>query len=106
MKPRDLGREDTSAERRDSVVASSFVVESGNGASVGLDDQSVGQEALDDAIQVARLECHEPVRPFSNRLYEAIAMPLLFREAEEELKVDRFEWQEAAGWSRHGGGRV
>jgi len=106
MESRDLRREHPPAKWRDSIVAATFILELRDGATIGLDHESIREQSLDDAVQIPWLERHESVRPLRHRLYQAIAMTLLLGEAEQELEIDGLEWQEATRRSRHGTGLV
>lgn len=106
MKARDLGGEHAAPKRCDCIVAATFILELWNGASIGFHHQSIGEQSLDDPIQIPRLERHKSLGALRHGLHQSIAMTLLLGEAEEELEIDRFERQEASRLSRHGSGRV
>jgi hypothetical protein len=96
MEPADLRRDDAPAECGQLVVATALVSEIRGGTSLGLDDEAVGEETLDDAVEIPRLEGDEPVGTLGDGLDQGVPMKLLLAEGEKELEVDGLERQEPA----------
>jgi hypothetical protein len=91
MEARDLGGEHPAAEWCDCIVAATFILELWHCASIGFHHQSIGEQSLDDPIQIPRLERHKSLGALRHGLHQPIPMTLHLGEAEEELEIDRFE---------------
>jgi hypothetical protein len=102
LQPANLGGEDSSAECGEAIVATALVVELRDRASLRLGHEAVGEEPLDDAVQVPGLEGHEPVGSVGDGLHESVAMSLFLGQREEELQVDGLEREEGSGVVGHG----
>ena len=73
-----------------------------DGASIRFGDESVGEEALDDAVEIPGLEGDEAVGAVGDGLHEPVAVQLVLGECEEELEVDGLEREEGANVRGHG----
>lgn len=60
-------------------------------ALAGLDHQPRFKQALDDSVQVARVQRHNPIGVRGDRLDEAVSVQVALGEGQKEFKVDRFE---------------
>jgi len=97
----ELRTQHSAAERRQSIVAASLVAEIGRRSLVGLGDETIVGEALDDAVQIAGVEGDQAIGSCGDLLHEAVAVALRLGERKEELEVDRLERKEIARVAGH-----
>jgi hypothetical protein len=91
LQPSYFRRHHAAAEGGEAIVSSALIAELRDHASLRFGDEAVGEESLDDAIEIARLEGHEPVGALGNGLHESVAVAFFLAQREEELEVDGLE---------------
>lgn len=93
--PIQLLREHMSAECSDAVILPPLATVTD--VAVGFGDESLGEQALDDPVEIARIEHEQAAGVLRDGLDEAVAVPLLVGQRKEQLEVDRLERQKVAG---------
>ena len=56
----------------------------------------VGEQPLDDSVEVPGIEDDETVRVLGDRLDEAVAVQVLVGKREQQLEIDRLEGEKVA----------
>lgn len=97
--PIQLLREHMSAECSDAVILPPLATVTD--VAVGFGDESLGEQALDDPLEIARIEHEQTVRVLRNCLHEAVAVKIPVGQRKQQLEVDGFERQKVAGIWRH-----
>ena len=89
-----LGAEDVEPQRRHVVVPPPLIVEFRSGPLVDFDDQALRQEAVDGAVERARVDLDGPAGPLFHRAHDAVAVLIAFGQREEYLEGDGRQGQE------------
>src|SRR5439155_202297 len=82
------------AEVGESIITTTFVVQSRIGSFVRLFNESVCNESLDRSVESARTETHFAFCPHGHLFHDAVSMQLPVSQGEENMEYRDGQWQQ------------